>query len=132
MEPFGWRGKWWGGILGQYLIYDGECPFCRNYVAFQQLRDRFPEIELIDARQNAEHRSVVEVQRRGLRIDDGMALLNGDQVLHGHEVMALFARGRTFQSRLFVDGWRGKAVYGLLKWGRKTTLKLLGRPPLNL
>jgi predicted DCC family thiol-disulfide oxidoreductase YuxK len=32
------------------LVYDGECPFCRNYVRLMSLRKAVGDIELVDAR----------------------------------------------------------------------------------
>ena len=32
------------------LIYDGDCPLCRNYVAAQRLQKEFGELTLLNAR----------------------------------------------------------------------------------
>ena len=31
------------------IIYDGDCPFCRSYVALLRLRERY-DVQLVDAR----------------------------------------------------------------------------------
>ena len=36
--------------LANYLLYDGECPACRSYVAFSRLRTLYPDIQELDAR----------------------------------------------------------------------------------
>jgi predicted DCC family thiol-disulfide oxidoreductase YuxK len=33
-----------------FILYDGKCPVCSNYVAWTNLRSVRPDIELIDAR----------------------------------------------------------------------------------
>ena len=32
------------------LIYDGDCPLCRNFVAAQRLQQQFGELTLLNAR----------------------------------------------------------------------------------
>ena len=31
------------------VVYDGECPFCRNYVKLMWLRKAVGDVELVDA-----------------------------------------------------------------------------------
>ncbi|MGH6940007.1 DCC1-like thiol-disulfide oxidoreductase family protein, partial [Hypericibacter sp.] len=77
------------------LVYDGECPFCANYVRLLRLRELFPNLQLLDARENRDHPAVRQLSARGLRVDDGMALLSGDRIYHGAEsIHALAEFGR--------------------------------------
>ena len=32
-----------------HIVYDGDCPFCRNYVGLLKLRERL-DVHLVDAR----------------------------------------------------------------------------------
>ena len=32
------------------IVYDGECPFCRNYVRFMELRKAVGNVDLVNAR----------------------------------------------------------------------------------
>ena len=38
-----------GAVGSNYLIYDGNCPFCSNYVRFTRLRENIGSVDLIDA-----------------------------------------------------------------------------------
>ncbi len=31
------------------VVYDGECPFCRNYIRLMSLRKAVGDVELVDA-----------------------------------------------------------------------------------
>jgi predicted DCC family thiol-disulfide oxidoreductase YuxK len=121
-----------------FLAYDGECPFCANYVELLRLRESFPELEMIDARQAPDHPAVRLIRQRGLRLDDGMALVEGDVIYHGADsIHALANRGtsRSTFSRLnralFKSRSVSTALYPVLRAGRNLTLKLLGRRKLG-
>jgi len=120
------------------LIYDGECPFCANYVRLLQLRESFPQLELVNARESPDHPAVQQLKDRHLKIDDGMALVDGDRIFHGAEaVHALADKGAsgTFFSRLnralFQSSRSSNALYPVLRAGRNLTLRLLGRRKLG-
>ena len=100
------------------LVYDGDCPFCASYAGLKRLRERYPDLELVNARDKPLHPAVTEVRRRGLKIDDGMALVDGDQVYYGASAMRRF---HSMPDRL----------YFLLRLGRNVTLRLLGRRKLG-
>lgn len=113
------------------LVYDGDCPFCSNYVAFLDLKKRFPDLELVNARDYPNHPAVETVRSKGLLIDDGMALVDGDQVHHGAEAIHALATDRGINGRVFGSLRRAKALYPLLRAGRNLTLKLMGRSKLG-
>lgn len=119
------------------LIYDGDCPFCANYVRLLRLRDAFPELELLDARSAPDHPAVRLLRSRGLRVDDGMALVEGERIHHGADSIHALADRR--QSSFFgratslVFGSRAlsRTLYPFLRGCRNLTLKLLGRNKLG-
>lgn len=53
---------------GDFFIYDGECPICRQYVAWTALRRSHPDIQLIDARANPQ--LVIALRDEGIEIND--------------------------------------------------------------
>jgi predicted DCC family thiol-disulfide oxidoreductase YuxK len=55
------------------IIYDGECPFCANFVKLYAIRKKVAEVELIDAR--GEPRLVQELRSRGMDINEGMVVI---------------------------------------------------------
>ena len=55
-----------------WLLYDGECPFCSRYVVHVRLRAAIGPVMLANAR---EHPALVEeVRRLGYDVDEGMVL----------------------------------------------------------
>lgn len=121
-----------------FLVYDGECPFCANYVELLSLRELFPDLHLIDARVHREHPAVRSLAARGMRIDDGMALVVGDAIYHGADsihALAFRGPGHTRFGRLnniiFRSKARSNAIYPVLRAGRNLVLRLLGRSKLG-
>jgi predicted DCC family thiol-disulfide oxidoreductase YuxK len=120
------------------LVYDGECPFCANYVALLRLQESFPGLQLVDARAGREHPAVRLIVARGFRIDDGMALFIGDDIHHGADSIREMAvrisrRGpfARFNHALFRSKACSRAIYPALRAGRNLVLKLLGRDRLG-
>lgn len=121
-----------------FLVYDGECPFCANYVELLRLRESFPGLQLLDARNQRDHPVVRSIIARGIRIDDGMALIIGDAIYHGADsIHALALRGGDHSavgrlSRIvFRSRARSNAIYPMLRAGRNLVLRLLGRSKLG-
>jgi predicted DCC family thiol-disulfide oxidoreductase YuxK len=118
------------------LVYDGQCPFCSNYVRLLRLREVFPDLQLLDARENPDHPAVRKLAAQGLRVDDGMALLSGDRVYHGAQSIHALAEfgGGSFgrvNRWIFRSPRRSAALYPLLRGGRNLVLRLLGRKKLG-
>lgn len=120
------------------LVYDGECPFCANYVRLLHLRERFPDLQLLDARLNRDHPALRQLNARGLRVDEGMALLSGDRIYHGADsIHALTEFGRPDGAFGRINNWvfrsprRSAFLYPLLRGGRNLVLRLLGRKKLG-
>jgi predicted DCC family thiol-disulfide oxidoreductase YuxK len=111
-----------------YLLYDGECPMCRAYVAMARLRQLHPRLEVLDAR--AEPALVAELRGQGYDINDGMVLCLDGVVHFGAAATRMIAHLGTASP----SGWRrtslgllGIAPYGWLSRGRLLLLRLLGR-----
>lgn len=114
-----------------WLVYDGECPVCRNYCRHIRLREAAGRLHLVDARHPGP--LMDEITRAGLDIDQGMVLKVRGQLYYGDSAMYLitlmstragwFNRvsflffGTRFAARTFYPA--GKAVRNLL-------LKVLG------
>ena len=120
------------------LIYDGQCPFCANYVALLRLQESLPALQVVDARADREHPAVRLIVAHGLRIDEGMALIIGDKIHYGagsvREIALRTSRGShfaRFNHALFRSKARSRAIYPALRVGRNLVLKLLGRVRLG-
>ena len=116
----------------QWLLYDGECPFCARYVSMVRLRESIGRVRLIDARDQGPE--LLEVRAAGLNIDEGMVLKLNGRLHHGDECIqhiALLTTPSGVFNRLnawvFRSGARSRALYPMLRTGRNTALRLLGR-----
>ena len=118
------------------LVYDGQCPMCRQFVRLQRLRRDVGELTLIDARQeSAERRKLSEL---GIDLDEGFALCIGEQWFHGSEALhrlALMSTGsglfNRMMARLFASPSLTARLYPWLRRGRAALLRLLGRGPID-
>ena len=115
-----------------YIVYDGECPFCSRYVKMVRLRDAVGTVELVDARRN--YPVVAGRKAQGVNLDDGMALVRGDRVAHGdaciHEMALMTTPVGPFNrlnAAMFRSARTARLLYPVLRFGRNTALRLLGR-----
>lgn len=114
------------------VVYDGECPFCRNFVALQKLRANVGTVTLVNARDHLA--DVRAAKSAGLDIDQGMLVFwkgliheGGDAV---HVLSTLGADQGAFPALnrlLFSNRTVARAVYLFLRAGRNATLRLLGK-----
>ncbi|MXP41365.1 DUF393 domain-containing protein [Altererythrobacter soli] len=119
-----------------WLLYDGECPFCSAYVRMVRLRKNLGALRMVDAREHgAEYREATEL---GYDLNDGMLLKLSGRFYHGDEsihVLALASSSQDWFGRF--NGWifrsrkRSAALYPLLRSGRSMALRLLGREKLK-
>ena len=72
------------------VIYDGECPFCSNYVRLMALRKTVGRVELVNARQS--HPFVRDLQTAGYDLNEGMAVIFGGKIYCGYEAVTLLSR----------------------------------------
>jgi predicted DCC family thiol-disulfide oxidoreductase YuxK len=114
------------------IFYDGQCPFCTNYVKLLHLRQMIAELTLIDARGGSA--LVKEMQDRGVNLDEGMVLILDGKVFHGADclnqiVIQGLSKGpfAAVNARLFGSRRVARFFYPILKMGRRIILRLLGR-----
>lgn len=114
-----------------WLVYDGDCPFCRRYVQYVRVR-RSVSLRLVNAREGGP--LVDEVRRAGLDLDGGMVLKMGDRYYHGADcihVLALLGSPSDAFNRVNAAVFRSerlsRLLYPVLRAGRNATLRLLGR-----
>lgn len=119
-------------MSGLQIVYDGECPFCSRYVTMARIRDAVGKVELIDAR--SDHPLVAEVRAKGFDLNQGMLARYQGRDYFGANCMLLMSllssrvgwMNRTF-SRIFSHPRIVRFVYPILRLGRNTTLRLMGR-----
>lgn len=114
------------------IIYDGECPFCSQFVALYRIRQNVGRVELIDAREHPE--AVADVVRRGFNLDDGMIAVWQGHYYYGPESVSLMTMLSQEQGlfaginrMLFSSPKVAGRVYPVLVKGRKLALRILGK-----
>lgn len=118
------------------IVYDGDCPFCARYVAWQRLRESVGAVQLHNARDGGE--LVEALWAAGYDLDNGMVLLWRGQIFYGDECLnrlallssasGLFNR---LNARLFSSPRVSAVAYPVLRAGRNLVLRLLRRKPLT-
>ncbi|HWE46309.1 MAG TPA: DCC1-like thiol-disulfide oxidoreductase family protein [Caulobacteraceae bacterium] len=119
-----------------WLVYDGECPACRNFTSHVRLRKSVGEVHLVDAREGGP--IVDEIQAAGFDLDKGMAFKIGGRLYHGADclhVLALLSSDRGWFNRLNAALFRwplvSRLAYPPLKAGRNLLLFVRGKRPIN-
>ena len=121
---------------GDFLLYDGECPFCSFYArksGFKTPGGR--PLKLIDANQAPE--LISELRAQGCEADEGMMLVSGGRRYQGAAAMtALEAMtsgagwfGR-FSKWFASNPKRARAFYPWFQRLRRAALWVRGRPSL--
>lgn len=120
----------------QFIVYDGDCPFCANYVKLQQLRRNIGLVNIINAREGGVE--VVELKRLGFDLDEGMVLVYRGEVYHGDaciHMLALLSDASNPLSRFIAWLFRSRSVarvlYPVMRAGRNFTLRLMNRRRLD-
>ena len=115
-----------------FIIYDGECIFCQNYVRFFRLREAIGSVELIDARSGGPR--VEQYWSEGYNLDEGMIFVYRGRVFYGAEavhVLASLSSRSGLLNRLNAAVFRSRPIanflYPVLKLGRRLTLRARGR-----
>lgn len=114
------------------IIYDGECPFCSNYVHYMKLKDTVGVVELVDARCGGQF--VREVIAKGYDLDEGMVFFYNGEFYHGSQAMEMIAKLSSSSNTLnkinhviFSSKKTSRILYPCLRFFRNLTLRLLGR-----
>jgi predicted DCC family thiol-disulfide oxidoreductase YuxK len=114
------------------IVYDGDCPFCNDYVAYQRLREAGAELELVDARSRPQVLAALGLTARDL--EDGMVVYVGDARHDGADAMFALSGLSQPPARAWVRAvaWstssrrRARWLYPWFKLGRRIALRLLG------
>ncbi|MEM1264306.1 MAG: DCC1-like thiol-disulfide oxidoreductase family protein [Pseudomonadota bacterium] len=119
-----------------FIVYDGDCPFCRRYVHLLRLRDSVGDVELINARER--HPVVANLLDAGYDLNEGIAFVQGANVYFAEDAMTRLALSSTpsgwfnrLNARLLSSPTVSRAAYPILKTGRSLVLRLLGRGPIR-
>lgn len=120
---------------GTYIVYDGDCPFCSQYVKFLRLREAIGPVTLVDARED--HPAVRHAKARGVDLNQEMALILHGEVYSGADCihrLALMSTGagafNAVMAKVFRSPRISRLLYPILRTGRNLTLRAMGRPQI--
>ena len=111
------------------IIYDGECIYCKNFVAMVRLQASVGPIVLINAR--SQDQRVLNFKNQGYDLNKGMIFYHNGTVFGADAVnaMALLSIENSFFSMVIKNGryaWFAKILYPFLRLGRFLTLRIRG------
>jgi predicted DCC family thiol-disulfide oxidoreductase YuxK/uncharacterized membrane protein YphA (DoxX/SURF4 family) len=116
------------------IVYDGACPFCSDYVRYQELRRAAQTVDLVDARSDAD-----ALRRYGIEeasLEDGMVVIvDGARHFGGDAVHALSLLSQPPRhwwvagiAALTTSRAVSRFLYPFLKAGRRVALTFLRVP----
>ena len=115
------------------LIYDGGCPFCRDFASRSELNSGIGGFQIIDGRADSHLRR--DLLKKGISLANGAVLIENDQLWHGSEAIAELSRRMNpsdpllgLLRELFQDQPRARLLYPLLLTARRVALGLKGLP----
>ena len=118
------------------LVYDGDCPVCRNYTQHLSIKQAAGTFELLNARDNP--LIMQEINALNLDMDEGFVLKIGERFCHGADAihtLALLSTRANFVNRMNYLIFRSKTLsrllYPALRSGRNLLLIVLGKRKLN-
>lgn len=118
--------------MNALIIYDGDCIFCQNYVRLVHLREMVGKVDLVDAR--SDDPRVAEYQRQGYDLNEGMIFVWNGRVYHGSDAVNVLGGlsttttwFNTINRMVFSSPLASRALYPLLKIGRRITLLVRGK-----
>jgi predicted DCC family thiol-disulfide oxidoreductase YuxK len=113
------------------LIYDGGCPFCREFALRSELKAGVPNLRIVDGR--TDHNIRRKLNALGLPLSNGAILIEGDQKWHGSEAIAELSRRMKpsdpllrVLAKLFGDNQRSALAYPALLAARRLALATRG------
>ena len=113
------------------LIYDGGCPFCRDFALRSELKSGVPQLRIVDGREDQSIRR--ELNALGLPLRDGAVLIEGEQRWHGSEAISELSRRMkpsdpllTLLAMVFSDDKRSALAYPALLAARRMALATRG------
>ena len=114
-----------------WLVYDGDCPFCRNFSRYVRIRESAGTLHLVNAREPSQ--LVEQITEMGLDLDEGMVVKVGDNFYHGADAMHIlsFLSSRsTWFNRLSYWSFKSKAIshfsYPIFRSLRNLLLRIRG------
>jgi predicted DCC family thiol-disulfide oxidoreductase YuxK len=118
------------------IFYDGECPFCTKYAMYQNIKNSFKSVSLINLRELSQQQSEL-LQNFKADVNKGVIVIHGDtnnqKFLQGRLAVAFLSQYdnhnwfmKTMHS-FFRVPFISNVLYAIVFILRKITLKILGK-----
>jgi predicted DCC family thiol-disulfide oxidoreductase YuxK len=118
------------------IVYDGECPFCSDFVALNRLKESGYTLTIINAR-DTKNPVVVDL-RKSYDIDNGMIVIYREKVLYGSSAARFISSSyshkvlRASLYRLILGNQKiANILYPVLVFLRKLYFRLVGKKFIN-
>lgn len=118
------------------IIYDGECPFCHDFVSLNRFKKLGYQVEIINAR-NRENPLVKTLEKRH-DLDNGMIVTDGEKILYGAEAASFIVGSyskKNIKGALYWSVLANKKIanasYPILAKLRKLFFKMTGKKLIN-
>jgi predicted DCC family thiol-disulfide oxidoreductase YuxK len=111
-------------IAKNFLLYDGDCPFCSNYVRMLQLQKAVGPIDLLNMRDHPD--LAVAYKAQGYDLNQGMLLHLDGQDYWGADCI------NSVNAAVFRNPCLSTAFYPFMRTGRSLALTLLGKKKMQM
>ncbi|MEZ0147760.1 MAG: DCC1-like thiol-disulfide oxidoreductase family protein [Candidatus Reddybacter sp.] len=120
------------------VIFDGQCPFCRAYVASLEDKNDINKngIRKVDARCAPE--VIAQLASKGVNINAGIVLIKGGAVFQDAEALTLLSKQHaasgwfgSLHHRLLRYRFLSLAIYPILRALRNAYLRLAGQSAIE-
>lgn len=115
-----------------FLLYDGDCPFCTNYVQMMQLQKAVGPVALLNMREHPD--LAAAFRKQGYDLNEGMLLRLDGKTYWGADCinrLALISTDNDLFNKLNAAVFRrpclAAALYPFMRRGRALTLTLMGK-----
>tara|TARA_B100001057_G_scaffold52997_1_gene47136 strand:- start:1412 stop:1813 length:402 start_codon:yes stop_codon:yes gene_type:complete len=114
------------------IYYDYECPVCRNFIKYYRLKNDFPNIKLINARDDEYKHKIKNFYEKGYDINVGMIVELNNEIYWGDKavnIMSLISNKSSLFNKInflfFSKPFLASLLYPLMVFGRNILLMIL-------
>ncbi len=118
------------------IVYDGECPFCSDFVSLNNLKDHGYDIKIVNARDT--NNPLIHDLKKKYNIDYGMIVILDKKILYGSSAARFISSSyskKNFKSiiyRLVLFNQKiANFTYPILVFLRKIYFRLVGKKFIN-
>lgn len=92
-----------------WFVYDGECPLCKSAALALRIKKQYGTHNLLNAREHLDHQLIIDINRHGFDLDEGMVIFDGNDFYHGKDALSFMAK---FGDSKGLFNLLNKAVFG--------------------